>query len=70
MLRAARQTCRPYMPAYDPTSPSRRQLFAIALVSFAILFFQIAITRVLSVVQWYHWAFLSVSLVMLCLGTG
>lgn len=68
MLRAARQTCRPYMPAYDPTSPSRRQLFAIALVSFAILFFQIAITRVLSVVQWYHWAFLSVSLVMLGLG--
>jgi hypothetical protein len=56
------------MPATDSAPPSRRQLFAIALVSFAILFFQIAITRVLSVVQWYHWAFLSVSLVMLGLG--
>jgi hypothetical protein len=44
------------------------RLLAIAIASFAILFFQIAVTRVLSVVLWYHWAFLSVSLAMLGLG--
>ena len=38
-----------------------RPLLAIALASFAILFFQIATTRILSVVLWYHWAFLCVS---------
>jgi spermidine synthase len=48
--------------------PFARQLLAIALASFAVLFFQIAITRVLSVVLWYHWAFLSISLAMLGLG--
>ncbi|MEO6597060.1 MAG: hypothetical protein ABIP94_20130 [Planctomycetota bacterium] len=47
---------------------SRRHIFAIALASFAVLFFQIAATRVLSVVLWYHWAFLSISLAMLGLG--
>lgn len=52
-----------------PNRPSPRDLLlAIACASFAILFFQIAITRVLSVVLWYHWAFLSVSLAMLGLG--
>jgi len=45
-----------------------RLLVAIALASFAVLFFQIAVTRVLSVVLWYHWAFLSISLSMLGLG--
>ncbi|HEU4419816.1 MAG TPA: hypothetical protein VFT55_12840 [Planctomycetota bacterium] len=49
-------------------NPSRRHLLAIALASFAVLFFQITITRVLSVVLWYHWAFLSISLAMLGLG--
>ena len=44
------------------------RLLAIALASFAVLFFQIAATRVLSVVLWYHWAFLSISLAMLGIG--
>ncbi len=53
----------------QPTSAiSRRHLFAIAIASFAVLFFQIAATRVLSVILWYHWAFLSISLAMLGLG--
>lgn len=41
---------------------------AIALVSAAVLLYEIAITRVLSVVLWYHFAFLSISLAMLGLG--
>ncbi|HEX6813665.1 MAG TPA: hypothetical protein VF384_18745 [Planctomycetota bacterium] len=56
------------MDAPRSDAPSRRHLVAIALASFAVLFFQIAVTRVLSVVLWYHWAFLSISLAMLGLG--
>ena len=56
------------MPGQSPSGVSRRHLLAIAIASFAVLFFQIAATRVLSVVLWYHWAFLSISLAMLGLG--
>lgn len=38
---------------------------AIALVSCAVLLYEVAITRVLSVVLWYHFAFLAISLAML-----
>jgi hypothetical protein len=41
---------------------------AIALVSCAVLLYEITITRVLSVVLWYHFAFLAISLAMLGLG--
>src|SRR6266536_3247776 len=45
-----------------------RSYAAIALVSCAVLLYEIAITRVLSVVLWYHFAFLAISLAMLGLG--
>ncbi len=48
--------------------PSFREHVAIFAVSAAVLLFQIALTRVLSVVVWYHFAFLTISLVMLGLG--
>jgi hypothetical protein len=41
---------------------------AIALVSCAVLLYEITITRVLSVMLWYHFAFLAISLAMLGLG--
>ena len=41
---------------------------AIALASAAVMLYEIAITRILSVVLWYHFAFLAVSLAMLGLG--
>jgi hypothetical protein len=41
---------------------------AIALASFAVLFYQVAVTRVLSVVLWYHFVFLSISLALLGIG--
>ncbi|MCA9726169.1 MAG: hypothetical protein R3E12_02580 [Candidatus Eisenbacteria bacterium] len=47
---------------------SYRSHLAIALVSFAVLFYQVAITRLLSVVLWYHFAFLSISLALLGVG--
>ena len=43
---------------------------AIALVACALLLYEIAITRVLSVVLWYHFAFLSISLAMLGVGAS
>ena len=46
----------------------RRSMLAIALTACAVLLFEIALTRILSVVLWYHWAFLSVSLAMVGLG--
>ena len=48
--------------------PPRGAYLAIGLVSCAVLLFEVLITRVLSVVLWYHFVFLSVSLAMLGLG--
>ena len=45
-----------------------REYLAIGLVSAAVMLYEIAIIRVLSVILWYHFAFLSVSLAMLGLG--
>ena len=45
-----------------------RKHVTIALVSAAVLLLQITITRILSVLLWYHWAFFSISLAMLGIG--
>ena len=45
-----------------------RRRIAIALISSAIVLLQIGVTRILSVVLWYHWAFFAISLAMLGLG--
>jgi len=55
-------------PAAEATRPERRDYVTIFLLSCSILTFQIALTRVLSVVVWYHFAFLTISMVMLGLG--
>src|SRR5882757_10181880 len=52
----------------DPRPTLPRSYAAIALVSAAVLLYEITITRVLSVVLWYHFAFLAISLAMLGLG--
>jgi hypothetical protein len=46
----------------------RNDLVAIFLASAALMLYQIALTRVLSVVAWYHFAFLTISIVMLGIG--
>jgi hypothetical protein len=53
---------------HAPDLAGRRGHLAIALVACATLVFEIGITRVLSVVLWYHFAFLSISLALLGLG--
>ncbi len=50
------------------SGPEVRDYVAIFLVSATIMVYQIALTRVLSVVVWYHFAFLAISLVMFGLG--
>ena len=54
-------------PAALPRDRGREYL-AIALASATVMLYEIAITRILSVVLWYHFAFLAVSLAMLGLG--
>ncbi len=43
---------------------------AIACISCAALLYQILMTRILSVVLWYHWAFLTISLALLGMGVA
>lgn len=50
------------------SEPDLRDHLTIMAVSASVLVLQIALTRVLSVVVWYHFAFLTLSMVMLGLG--
>ena len=49
-------------------APSLKDYLTIFWVSFSLLVFQVALTRVLSVVVWYHFAFLTLSMVMFGVG--
>src|SRR5436309_4446569 len=46
------------------TSPSGRHLAAVALVSAALLMTELALTRIFSVVMYYHFAFLAISVAL------
>jgi SAM-dependent methyltransferase len=49
---------------------SSRTLLALALVSFASLLLELGLTRLFSVVLFYHFAFLAISVALLGLGAG
>ena len=51
-------------------SPDRAMLAGIALSSFAALLLELALTRLFSVVLFYHFAFLAISIALLGLGAG
>jgi spermidine synthase len=55
----------PHPPKTDPTL-----LLAIALTSFSALLLELALTRLFSVVLFYHFAFLAISVALLGLGAG
>jgi spermidine synthase len=55
-------------PASEPTNPAL--LVAIALTSFSALLLELALTRLFSVVLFYHFAFLAISVALLGLGAG
>ncbi|MGP0017209.1 MAG: hypothetical protein ACLPHP_01470 [Candidatus Sulfotelmatobacter sp.] len=59
----------------DPTSsrieiPERTLLASLALTSFAAMLLELALTRLFSVVLFYHFAFLAISIALLGLGAG
>lgn len=49
---------------------SRSTILAVALVSFASLLLELALTRLFSVVLFYHFAFFAISVALLGLGSG
>jgi spermidine synthase len=54
----------------SPARTSRAVLTAVALVSFASLLLELAMTRLFSVVLFYHFAFFAISVALLGLGSG
>ena len=50
--------------------PERTLLVALALTSFSALLLELALTRLFSVVLFYHFAFLAISIALLGLGAG
>jgi hypothetical protein len=50
--------------------PERTLLLAVALISFSALLLELALTRLFSVVLFYHFAFLAISIALLGLGAG
>src|SRR5947207_14873504 len=53
---------RPMMP--PPPPPSRWTLGAVALMSGSLLMTELALTRIFSVVTYYHFAFLAISIAL------
>src|SRR5580704_3317874 len=51
-------------------SPDRSLLAGVAISSFAALLLELALTRLFSVVLFYHFAFLAISIALLGLGAG
>src|SRR4051794_26456828 len=45
-------------------SPSRRHLAGVALVSGTLLMIELALTRIFSVIMYYHFAFLAISIAL------
>jgi spermine/spermidine synthase len=57
------------VPPASQTAP-RSVMLAVALVSFASLLLELAMTRLFSVVLFYHFAFFAISVALLGLGSG
>ena len=54
----------------SPQVSSRNATFAVALMSFSALLLELGLTRLFSVVLFYHFAFLAISIALLGLGAG
>jgi len=61
----------PQISLVPPAEPSQRTLLTgMALSSFSALLLELALTRLFSVVLFYHFAFLAISIALLGLGSG
>src|SRR5882762_6676507 len=58
------------LPAAGTDRHQRALLFGVALTSFSALLLELALTRLFSVVLFYHFAFLAISIALLGLGAG
>ncbi len=58
------------VPAIKAEIPETTLLAGLALTSFATLLLELALTRLFSVVLFYHFAFLAISIALLGLGAG
>ncbi len=58
------------VPVAPPSRPSSELLLSVALLAAAVLAFEVALTRVFSVVLRYHFAFLMISIAVCGLGVG
>ena len=59
------------VPASSPPEiPEKTLLAGLALTSFSALLLELALTRLFSVVLFYHFAFLAISIALLGLGAG
>src|SRR5438105_7356520 len=56
--------------AHSTDIPEKTLLAGLALTSFAALLLELALTRLFSVVLFYHFAFLAISIALLGLGAG
>src|SRR5690242_6129823 len=63
-------TIAPEIESHPPRTSSRAVMLAVALVSFASLLLELAMTRLFSVVLFYHFAFFAISVALLGLGSG
>jgi spermidine synthase len=63
-------TTYPSQPSVSLTPSTRTLLLGIGLSSFAALLLELALTRLFSVVLFYHFAFLAISIALLGLGAG
>src|SRR3979411_2280007 len=60
----------PLVSSAPITIPDRILLTGLALTSFSALLLELALTRLFSVVLFYHFAFLAISVALLGLGAG
>src|SRR5207253_10214675 len=58
------------LPAAGTDRHQRALLFGVALTSFSALLLELSLTRLFSVVLFYHFAFLAISIALLGLGAG
>ena len=60
----------PLQAATNSEIPEQTLLAGLALTSFAALLLELALTRLFSVVLFYHFAFFAISIALLGLGAG
>ena len=63
-------TATPTRQSSPPEISEKTVLAGLALTSFAALLLELALTRLFSVVLFYHFAFLAISIALLGLGAG